>query len=116
MIDEKVETTTKLFSELIKAPLISYDLATIDTAVESLMKIKNIVCVRVTDRKERVISYVHSAHYPYKNNFHNGTHQLNINGRTFRESQQMILFDGEYLGKMSIIFEITKSLLSLIHI
>ncbi|MBU0632831.1 hypothetical protein KKA17_09305 [bacterium] len=35
LIEEKIEATTKLFTELVKTPLLVYDLATIDNAVES---------------------------------------------------------------------------------
>lgn len=109
LIDEKVQAATALFSELLKTPLIVYDTATIDNAVESFLRIKNVVAVKITDNQNRVISHLHSDGYEYKDIFTKGS-EAKSGERTFRQNTQIILFDGEVLGSVRIVFEITQSL------
>ena len=40
LTNEKMETSSHLFAELIKTPLSVYDLATIDDAVQTLVQVK----------------------------------------------------------------------------
>lgn len=47
LTDEKIEISSQLITELIKVPLITYDLATIDDAVTSFSSIKNVVAIRI---------------------------------------------------------------------
>ena len=58
LVHTNVESSSKLFSELIKTPLIINDLATIDNAVESFNKIEYISAVRITNMKNFVISHL----------------------------------------------------------
>ncbi len=57
LIEEKVETGTRLFTELVKTPLIVYDLGTVDNAVESLIRVKNIAAVQVVDAEGNTVSW-----------------------------------------------------------
>ena len=43
LIEEKIQTATSLFGEMIKTPMITYDLGTLDNQIESFTNIKNIV-------------------------------------------------------------------------
>lgn len=110
LINEKIETTTKLFSEFVKVPLITYDLATIDNGVQNLVKIKNVVAAKVVDNQNRVLSSLAQKDYNYNHLFDNNSSQAKINEREFKKFQAIISFNEKVLGSTTIIFEITDSL------
>ena len=110
LINEKIEATTKLFTELVKAPLIIYDIATIDNGVESLIKVKNVVAVKIIDNEKRIISHRHHKDYDKSNIFDEDSAELQLNEKTFRKIHEVIVLDGEVLGNATIVFEITDSL------
>lgn len=56
LMDEKIQISSELLVELVKTPLIVFDIATIDNAVESFSRIKNVVAVQVTDQNNNVLS------------------------------------------------------------
>ena len=58
LIRTNIESSSNLFSELIKTPLIINDLATIDNAVESFNKIEYIAAVRIVNTNNIVISHL----------------------------------------------------------
>ncbi len=56
LTEEKIEASSELLAELLKVPLVVYDLATIDDAVKSFTKIKNVVAVEVSDEQHITVS------------------------------------------------------------
>lgn len=56
LTDEKIHASTELFVELIKTPIIIYDLATIDDAVKVFSRIKNVIGVQVNDLDHNILS------------------------------------------------------------
>jgi len=110
LIKEKIETGTKLFTELIKTPLIVYDLGTLDNAIESFMHIKNIASVKIIDNQNRVISYASNSVDTDVDIFDKDQVDFKVKDRTFRLSRLDIKIDGEKLGSAKIVFELTESL------
>ena len=56
LTDEKIQASSELLVELIKTPLIVYDLATIDNSIQVFAKIKNVVAVQIGDRDNNILS------------------------------------------------------------
>ena len=56
LTDEKIQASSELLVELIKTPLIIYDLATIDNSIQIFSEIKNVVAVQVSDRDNNILS------------------------------------------------------------
>ncbi|MFA6195459.1 MAG: diguanylate cyclase [Sulfurimonas sp.] len=110
LIEEKIQTASKLFTELIKVPLIIQDLATIDNAVENFIHLKNIIAVKIVDNQNRVIAHLHNEKYIYEDIFSKDISEVTIDARTFRRSILPIVMDGEVLANTTMVFEITESL------
>ena len=66
LVRTNIESSSKLFNELIKTPLIINDLATIDNAVESFTKIDYIAAVRIVNNSNIAISHIHDENPMYK--------------------------------------------------
>ena len=109
LIDEKIETGTKLFSELIKAPLAVYDLAMLDNAVESFTDVKNVVAVEIRDDKGLMVSHLHINKEVYKNILDDNIPEAEINGRIFRLAVLPVKLDSQVIGTAKIVFEVTDS-------
>lgn len=114
LIEEKIQTGSKLFTELIKTPMLVSDLATLDDALKSLLSIKHVVGIKITDKQGRVISHLHSDNTIEEESFtkepQQKISQIEVSGRTFRIVSLPILVEEEILGNAKIIFEITESL------
>lgn len=110
LIEEKIETAGKLFMEFIETPLVVYDLATIDNALESFTHLKNVAAVKILNKEGRVISHLYDDKLIYKDIFEKKLKESNIDGRTFRLSVVSVELDGYTLGHVEILFEITESL------
>lgn len=110
LIDEKVETANKLFTELIQAPLVVYDKKTLDNAIDSFTNIKNIVAVEILDKENRVISHAHIDAELSKKIFEARSKKVEAEGRTFILSVLPVKIHDKTIGSAKIIFEITDSL------
>lgn len=110
LIDEKIETSGKLFTELVKVPLILNDLATLDNAAESFTNMKNVMEVKIINSNHQVISHCDNKAYIYENICRNDVPEAIADGRTFRLSVLPIKIDNELLGTAEIVFEMTDSL------
>jgi PAS domain S-box-containing protein len=110
LIEEKIETSTALFTEMAKTPLIIYDLGTLDNQAQSIIKLKNIAAVKILDKEQRLLSSVSSESYINIDNFDTFTGDIEENGRIFRLVSAPIKIDSEQIGEVKILFEITESL------
>jgi len=110
LINEKIETSGKLFTELVKVPLILDDLATLDNAAESFTNMKNVMEVKIINSNHQLISHCDNKSYIYENICRNDVPEAIADGRTFRLSVLPIKIDNELLGTAEIVFEITDSL------
>jgi len=115
LIEEKIETGTKLFTELIKTPLIVYDLGTLDNAVESFTHIKNIVAVKITDNQNRILSHISNSADIDVESFDKDSTEFKFKDRIFRLSTLNIEMEGDRLGRAKIVFELTESLKTIEH-
>jgi len=104
LIKEKIETSSKLFTEIVKTPLLVYDLATIDNAVDNFLNIGNVMGVQIFDSNGREISHKHNDSYTHKNIL-----ETTIDGRIFRLKSLPITIEGEVIGNVHIVYEITNS-------
>lgn len=110
LIDEKIETSGKLFTELVKVPLILDDLATLDNATESFTNMKNVMEAKIINSNHQLISHCDNKAYIYENICRNDVPEATADGRTFRLSVLPIKIDNDLLGTAEIVFEITDSL------
>jgi len=110
LIEEKIETGTTLFTELVKTPLVVYDIATLDDSVESFSHLKNIMAVEILDNENRVLSHITNNVDIDMNNFKNKLTELKIGERIFKLRTEDIKVDGDIYGKAKILFELTDIL------
>jgi diguanylate cyclase (GGDEF)-like protein/PAS domain S-box-containing protein len=110
LIDEKVETATKLFTELIKIPLANNDITVLNNEVQNITNIKNIVAVEILDNNAKVLSHLHVDNHLYQILYSKKLQEIKIDGRTFRQTILPIYLDGKVIGSTKIVFEITDSL------
>ena len=113
LIEEKIETGSTLFGELVKTPLSVYDLGTIDNAVDSFVRLRNVRRVRVTDPTGRVVSEgsdpsLNGMQIPYDT-----TAAFTQDDRTFRWTSFPVTAEGIDIGRVDILFELTESLKSI---
>jgi PAS domain S-box-containing protein len=110
LLEEKIETATALFAEMAKAPMIVYDLGTLDNQAQSFVKLKNIAAVKVLDKDRRLLSNVASEAYSSFDSLDRISGDIEENGRTFRLVSTPLKIDNEQIGEAKILFEITESL------
>lgn len=107
LINTNIESSSKLFSELIKTPLIINDLATIDNAVESFSKIEYIAAVRIMNTKNIVISHVNDKNPKFKDIFDSKIENLQIDEKIFQLKSLEIDIDGGKLASVQILYELS---------
>ncbi len=107
LIRTNIESSSKLFSELIKTPLIINDLATIDNAVESFNKIEYIAAVRIVNTKNIVISHLNDRKIEYKDIFDNNIENIEINEKIFLLKSFFIEINEEKLARVQILYELS---------
>lgn len=110
LIEEKIETGTTLLIELVKTPMIIYDLGTLDNQSESFVKLKNVVAVDVFDKEHRLLSSATSDSRIDIDRFKTPNVDIPDGERTFRVIHSPIQIDHETIGYAKIVFEITESL------
>ena len=107
---EKVQASSELLVELIKAPLITYDLATIDDVVKSFSKIDNVVAVNVADLNNLTVSELIKKDILPVDVFHDlkQTDQLlEYDGNIFLLHYVDIIVETEHIGHIYFAFDIT---------
>lgn len=110
LIEEKIETGTTLFTEMVKTPLIVYDLATLDDQAKSFVQLKNIAAVKVFDKDGHLVSRASIDPTLDIDDFTVFSHDVMKDERTFRLKNVPILIKGEEIGYAKILFELTDSL------
>lgn len=110
LIEEKIQTATSLFGEMVKTPMITYDLGTLDNQIESFTNIKNIVAVKLFDNQNKLLSNITSDPKFTVDSFPEATGDIQQENRIFRLVNVPITVDGEILGNAKVLFELTESL------
>jgi two-component system NtrC family sensor kinase len=95
LLDKKVKVSSELFTNLIKTPVMMYDIATIDDMIKVFVQTDEILKVEVKDKDNNILSV-----YEEKNNKYteDSTNYINIEKNIFINSQ--------LLGKVEIIYDI----------
>lgn len=110
LIEEKIETGTTLFTEMVKTPLLIYDLGTLDNQAESFVKLKNIAAAKVFDKDHRLLSNARADSHISMDHFEDLSGDIEYQERTFRLINSTIKIDDATIGYAKILFEITESL------
>ena len=107
LIDEKVEASSELFVELIKTPLIVYDLATIDDAVKVFSKIKDVAAVIVSDTNNNPLTQYSQQDIIQAETLKDhspGQRTLLYKGDTFLLSTVNVIAEDEVIGHVHFVF------------
>lgn len=107
LINSNIESSSKLFVEVIKTPLIINDLATIDNALESFIKMKYIVAVRILNNKNMIISHLNDENPNYKYILNNKIENIEIDKEIFQLKILSIEINEEKLAEVGIIYELS---------
>ncbi len=107
LIHTNIESSSKLLSELIKAPLIVNDLATIDDALENYSKMEYVVAVKIINTKNMVISHINDKNFQYRHIFDDNIEKIQIDSKIFQLKTLSIDVDGWKLGDIKILFELS---------
>ena len=97
MVDTQINSNIVLFTELVKTPIMTYDLATLDNMTENFGNLPNMWKVVLTDKDNRVLSEFQSNYY------HNDIKQDN---KSIKESRFVISNDSGIIGYCNVIFDI----------
>lgn len=110
LIKEKRDTSALLFSTMVSAPLALNDLGTLDEYVKQFISTDNITSVKITDKENRTVSNDSKAKEikfdtlpREKNNL------IHINSRVFEVFSMPIKFEGDVIGNIEIVFELTEA-------
>ncbi len=116
LIMEKVESSSRLFSDLIAIPVSVYDLATIDDAIKTILDMKNVVGVRVTDQSGQLLAdkvlktrLTSQELHGYIDTGRDGE-QIDTETSSFILKKVPIVVEDTSIGEVSIFFDITESL------
>lgn len=116
LIDEKIQASSDLLVELIKTPLIIYDLATIDDSIRVFSKIKNVVAVQIGDLHNNTVSEYAKKDSFSLDLFHKITsdvHSITHKGNTFRVYTSSIVADDKKIGHIHFVFSAADAIKSI---
>lgn len=107
---DKLEISSQLLVELVKTPLITYDLATLDDIVKTFSKIDNVVAIQVDDANEKMISGYSSDGSNNKSIHENSMY---LQDDKYITTVADIIVEDEYLGHIEFVFDITEQIQSI---
>jgi signal transduction histidine kinase/CheY-like chemotaxis protein len=110
LIEDKIKIGTELYIEMIKTPMVVGDLGTLDNHSASFTGIKNIVAVKVFDLHQRVLSHSNSDPTLNIDRFNDSKNIVTLGERTFQLQTAPVILEGEKVGDVKILFELTQSL------
>jgi len=97
MINNQINSNIVLFTELVKTPIMTYDLATLDNMTENFGSLPNMWKIVLKDKENRFLSEFQSNYY------HSDIRQDN---ESIKESKFVIKNDSVVLGYGHVIFDI----------
>jgi PAS domain S-box-containing protein len=105
LIQRQIESTTLLTTELIKAPIAIYDLATLDNVVHT-SSLKNVNSMIILDNQNIVLSQNYNLSMPIEDILKIQNDQiLNINERKYNLKYMPVSYEDSKLGSIYIIFD-----------
>ncbi len=108
LIDEKIQTETRLLTEMVKAPIIVYDLGMLDNQIKSFANIKSIAAVKVSDNRQRVLSSITKDPKFDIDRLDKTSDEIIFNGRILKSAMLPIAIDGEIIGSVKVLFDLTN--------
>jgi diguanylate cyclase (GGDEF)-like protein/PAS domain S-box-containing protein len=115
LIDDNIKAAGKLFTQIIKTPIIVNDLATLDNAVDNFSSIKYVASVEIINNQNILLSKSKNDDSIYKYIFHKNINRIEINNRVFRLKTIIIKIGNDKIASAKIIFEITDVLRTIQH-
>ncbi|PWQ95596.1 response regulator [Leucothrix pacifica] len=122
LVSQKIEAATEIFVEIVKTPVLVNDLATLDDATNNFASIANVAAVRVLNTDNNLLSENFNKSDVFKsetmqNRFISAfaadkaelMESLNIAGRQFYQYRNPIEVDGDVLGEIRFIYDISDS-------
>jgi signal transduction histidine kinase len=110
LIKEKVQTSTRLFSTMITPPLILNDLASLDQDIQDFLSAENITSVKVMDKDDRIVANISKAKDINFNTLQKEKGDLiYVDERIFKISAIPVELEGEAIGKIEVVFELTEA-------
>ena len=110
LIKEKVQTSTRLFSTMIAPPLVLNDLASLDQHIQDFLGADNITSVKVMDKENRIVANSSKAKDINFNTLQKEKGDLiYVDERIFEISSIPVELEGEAIGKIEVVFELTEA-------
>ena len=123
LVAQKIDAATDIFVEIVKAPLLTNDKTTLDEAAGTFASITNIAAVRVVDAKGALLSeHLNNAELfksvmmrrnlskALDENRSDSTELLEVAGRKFYQYRNPVQTDGNTLGEIRFIYDISDSI------
>lgn len=110
LVEDKIKIGTQLYVEMIKTPLAVGDLGTLDNHSANFTGMKNIVAVKVFDAQQRVVSHSNSDPSLNIDHFNDSKNTVTLGERTFQLQTAQVILEGEKIGDVKILFELTQIL------
>ena len=128
LVSQKIDAATEIFVEIVKTPVLVNDLATLDDATDNFASIANVAAVRVLSTNGDLLS----EHFNRADVFKSETtrnwfisafatddsdpmEQLSISGRQFYQYRNPIKVDGDQLGEIRFIYDVSDSVETIRH-
>ena len=107
LINTNIESSSRLFAELIKTPLITNDLATIDNAIESFSKMDYVSAIRIFNSRNILISHKNDRNPRYREIFDSNIPTLNVEGKIFQLKSIAIKIEDTKFADVQILYELS---------
>lgn len=117
LTDEKIQASSELLVELIKTPLIIYDLATIDNSIQVFSKIKNVEAVQIRDRDNNIVSEYIKEGPITSYMLHDMAPRIKsytYEGNVFSLHTSSVMSEGEEIGHIHFAFSDTETIKSIV--
>jgi signal transduction histidine kinase/CheY-like chemotaxis protein len=110
LIKEKVQTSTSLFSTMIAPSLVLNDLAGLDQHIQEFLSADNITSIKIIDKDNRIVANNSKAKEINFNTLPKEKGNLiHLDERIFEISSIPVNLDGEAVGKIEVVFELTEA-------
>ena len=116
LTQEKIQASSELLVELIKTPLIVYDLATIDNSIEIFSKIKDVTAVQISGPDNTILSeYIKedSLSSEILHNMKSGGQSYTYKGNVYSLHTAKVISEGEKIGHIHFAFSAPDTIKSI---
>lgn len=113
LIHQKIESTSVLMGELVKIPMSVFDLATLDNAVQSVTRLKNVAVTRIYDASGNLLSDNTGIFSDSLLDRLKGSPDgipLQIEGRTLQIKHVPLELEETRLGEILLVFDLSENI------